>query len=165
MKKLIYRVGNALVPGSKTAQSLQNFDINTQLSNLKESEVQVTFRDIWIDYTNYRKAFYYRRVGPEPRQRRIDEHVPVDFDKVKSKSMIKNWFAVASTKIDGSHDHLLVGLIFLTSALCGHITYFKIMGRFYDFEDPLASKETDEEKISGEATMRRMKYKRIVKNF
>ena len=125
----------------------------------------MTFRDIWIDYTNYRKAFYYRRVDPEPRQKRIDEHVPVDFDKVTSKSMIKNWYAVSSTKVDGTHDHLLVGLISLTIALCGHITYVTIMGKFYDFEDPLASKETDDEKISGEMTMRRMKYKRVVKNF
>ena len=34
-------------------------DINSKLRALDEKKVQVTFTDIWDDYMNYRKAYFF----------------------------------------------------------------------------------------------------------
>ncbi len=40
----------------------QDVDINDQLRSLKESDVQVTFTDIYRDYKMFRRAYYYHMV-------------------------------------------------------------------------------------------------------
>ena len=51
-------------------------DINEQLRSLKESDVRVTFRDIWCDYWMYREAYFFDytyKVEPEYLQPKHDE--------------------------------------------------------------------------------------------
>lgn len=52
------------------SNQLQNTqpDINEQLRSLKESNVRVTFSDIWRDYLMYRRNFYRSQVYTSPKE-------------------------------------------------------------------------------------------------
>ena len=40
----------------------QDFDINKQIADLDERKVRLTFRDIWVDYRNFRQAYYFFQI-------------------------------------------------------------------------------------------------------
>ena len=46
----------------------QAVDINHKLRQLDERKVRVTFTDIFDDYTNYRKAYFFHQVVPTPKE-------------------------------------------------------------------------------------------------
>ncbi len=43
----------------KGAKQKTDLDINDQLRDLKESNIKITFSDIYADYKNYRKNFFF----------------------------------------------------------------------------------------------------------
>ena len=60
------------------------------ISNLKESEVQVTFRDIMIDYYNYKRAYYNHKAFESPRDQYKAQEIPVDLDNFTIWGTIKH---------------------------------------------------------------------------
>ena len=47
---------------SLQSKEVETDDINEKLRSLKESDVKITFTDIYVDWRNYRKEFFYGRV-------------------------------------------------------------------------------------------------------
>ena len=70
-------------------------DINEKLNALKESDVRITFTDIWRDYWHFRAAYYHKT--HEGIKQRLLQHegtdekgeVPVDVDKFEMGKHLK----------------------------------------------------------------------------
>ena len=75
----------------RVSNQLQNRqpDINDQLRSLKESDVRVTFNDIWRDYLMYRRNFYYHQVTKPPKEIYAETQVKVDLDKFTVRGYLK----------------------------------------------------------------------------
>ena len=155
----------------KPAETKQ-FDINEELNALKESDVRVTFTDIWRDYWHYRIA-YYHRTHEGIRQHLLQHEgsdekgeVQVDVDKFKMGEHLK-W----TVKFKESHNlytfSYMINILLLFSTMTGiGWCVQQWNGWWYDWKDPLIKDETDAaSQATAENTLRRMKYKRKVKNW
>ena len=152
--------------------NLQNVDINEQLSSLRESDVKITFSDIWNDYKNYRLAYYYytdERVAKfVKREPGCDDkgEFPVDVDNFSVRKYA--WWVI---KHLGSHErgtfpHLYTFLFVLTIFAGSARLGFEVKGLMYGYKDPLVKDEEDAiDQVSAENTLRRLKYRRKIKDW
>ena len=66
----------------------------------------------------------------------------------------------------GTFPHLYTFLFFLTLFAGGARLGFEVKGLIHDYKDPLVNDEEDTiDKVSAENTMKRLKYKRKIKNW
>ena len=136
-------------------------DINDQLRSLKESDVRVTFGDIWRDYLMYRKNFYYYQVSKPQKEVYAETQVKVDLDKFTVRGYFK-W-----VMDNGQHlkvhepGRIIYVLLFITGMMLASMVLTRPWKIYYDYKDPLLKDKDDTlVGISSEATMRRLKYKK-----
>jgi len=152
----------------KTTKKQPVDDINEQLRKVRESELKVTFGDIWQDYKNYRQAYYFSKVFETPKETYQRQAVQVDLENFTLKGQLMylydnranhqryspNWFATQLAYIT---------FIFVVYAIV-HVPY----EWYYEFKDPYLSASSDDTDLidqSAESTMRRLKYKKKVNNW
>lgn len=66
-------------------------DINALLSTAKESNVKLTFKDLYVDYMHYRRAYIFHKVLQSPKES-IAQHLekqPVDLTNYSSWGTFK----------------------------------------------------------------------------
>ena len=124
-------------------------DINEQLGSLRESDVKVTFTDIWRDYKNYRTAYYF--VESEKLQKDLknepgtDEkgEVPVNIDNFSFRKYIKFVYKHSESHEKNTFPSLVIALSTLTIFIFSARLGFEIKGLIYDYKDPLIRDEED----------------------
>ena len=144
----------------------RDLDINEQLSSLRESDVKVTFSDIWHDYKMYRRSYFYHQVIESPKKFYQRNEVKVDVDKF---SFFEYFIWVLKHGQDLPYDHpasILCKLLILSFIMGGSWILTKPMKIYYDYKDPLL-KDCDDSLvgISAEVTLRRLKYKKKMANW
>ena len=121
----------------KNKQSDKDVDINQALRNLKESDVQITFKDILIDYKNYRENFFMTQVFQTPKEAHKNEEVDVDVDKFNLKTFLIWVFKNSETHPTYSFEHLFSCLCFFIAVISVWSVFRIPIDKYYDWEDPL----------------------------
>ena len=99
-------------------------DINEQLRSLKESQVRITFSDIWRDYTFYRKAYYQGQVRRPPAEVYKEQQVKVDVEKFSYIEYLKFVFKHGHDLEINNPTYLLSKALVMTLILVGgYIAY------------------------------------------
>jgi hypothetical protein len=62
---------------ASSSTSSSSPDLNQQIQQLDEKKMQVTFRDILLDYQNFRRNYYFFQL-PTPKEIYEQNEVPVD---------------------------------------------------------------------------------------
>ena len=70
---------SSLIAGIKRKQENMN-DFNVQYAKLDKNKVNITLKDIYVDYKNFRKN-YYQKIE-------VKEERPIDPKKLSIKSLI-----------------------------------------------------------------------------
>ena len=145
-------------------------DINEQLRSLKESDVKVTFRDIWVDYWMYRDAYYYQYNFEEKpeylKPKEVEPDHKVDIENFSILEYIK--FVIWQGQDSSYHEQAFIWnkLLLFSFFLFGHMVLNYPYRYYYDFKDPLLKDKDDSfHGVSAEATLRRLKYKQKQKNW
>ena len=70
-------------------QPRQTPDINEQLNALREADVKITFRDIWLDYKMYRRSYFFFNFPDAPKKVFAKNQVSVDVDAFRVRDCFK----------------------------------------------------------------------------
>ena len=145
-------------------------DINEQLRSLKESDVKVTFRDIWVDYWMYRDAYFYRytfKETPEYLQpKKLEPDHKVDIENFSILKYMKDVIYFGQDANYGTLPFMLNKLLFFSAMLFGHMILSYPYAVYYHYKDPLLKDKDDSFfGVTSEATMRRLKYKQKQRNW
>jgi hypothetical protein len=111
-------------------------DLNQQIASLDERKVRLTFRDIWIDYQNFRRNYYFYQIE-SPKEIYAKNEQPVDVDKFK----VSRW-GLDLFKNRDRHAYLSPSWFFVRIIMM--IVLFKVwrvlrwpIEKYQDWEDPL----------------------------
>ena len=142
--------------------------MNQQLQELDvKKDCNLTFKDIWVDYRNFKDAYYFHQESnPSEYIRRPEAAVEVDMEKFSLRQQI--W----DTVVYGNHRepkmsagwHISTGAQMLFAWILIIISY-KFVGRYYDWEDPLQTNtkgiSQDAESVIQEGIEKKRYQKRI----
>ena len=135
------------------------------LQEIKENNVRVTFSDIWRDYQNYRKAYYFTKVMDTPKEIFQQQEVPVDLDNYSTVETLKQIWKDRHAHPKMSVNSLFCFLVWMSSSFVLFLIIRIPLDWYYDFKDPLEKKDEAASTVSAEATLRRLKYKKKVSNW
>ena len=104
--------------------------------------MRITFKDIWIDYQNFRKAYYFYQL-PTPKEVYEKHEVPVD-----TKTFRIDQFFFDLFKNHMKHPFLSPSYLFTSISILMFMYFSWRLGRkpfewYYHFEDPLKSSGDD----------------------
>ena len=129
----------------------------------------MTFRDIWLDYQNFRRSYYFYQL-PTPKEVYEQNEEPVKTEDFKPTRWLLELFKNSSRHPYLSPQWLFVRVV----SLIAFFYLWRVLRwpfeRYYDWEDPLkpakSSEGINDVMLGTEEEIReRLRYKRRVKNF
>ncbi len=147
------------------SSSSSSLDLNQQIQQLDEKKLQVTFRDIWLDYQNFRRNYYFFQL-PTPKEIYEQNEVPVD----TANFSLSRWFweLIKNTK---KHPYMSPSYYFVRILWLISIFVIWRIGRqpfewYYHWKDPLTSGQDGGASLgSAEDLRERAKYKTRAKDW